>query len=88
MTGNYIYTDQYLEILQDMVHDLTSGELSPDMVRNVLITPEEGTVFEVFYLDREGHKIILPENGDEESFDWYCPTYYYRVKRVDALTTW
>lgn len=83
MTGNYIYTKEYLEILQDMVHDLTNGELSPDMVRRVLITPEEGVVFEVFYLDRQGYKVCVYTDAVYE-----CWTYYYRVKRVDALTTW
>lgn len=84
MTGNYVYTDEYLKIMQDMVHDLTEGELSPEMVRHVFITPEEGTVFEVFYLDRKGHKITIPENEN----DWRCPTYYYRVTPVDATISW
>ena len=84
MTGNYIYTNEYLEILHAMVHDLTNGELSPDIVRSVLITPEEGVVFEVFYLDRQGKKVCLPEGED----DWYCPTYYYRVTPVHSTISW
>lgn len=83
MTGNYIYTSAYLKVIQDMVTDLTNGELTADMVQNVLITAD-GTVFEVLYLDREGRKICLDENVN----DWYSPTYIYRVTRVDALTTW
>lgn len=83
MTGNYIYTGEYTQIIQYMMYDLTHGELSADMVHSVHIT-NDGAVFEVFYLDREGHKISLPEGED----DWYCPMYYYRVKRVDALTSW
>lgn len=88
MTGNYINRTTYLYAIQDMIHRLTTGDLSAHMVRHVLMTPEEGVLFEVFYFDREGHKICLPENGDEESLDWYCPTYYYRVSPVDATIAW
>lgn len=85
MTGNYIYTNRYLQIIRDLVTDLTLGEITADMVKSVLITPEEGTVFEVFHYDREGRKIRL---YDVDS-DWdYTSTYYYRVTRVDALTSW
>lgn len=83
MTGNYIYTGEYLKIVEYLVHDMSGGELSADMVQNVRITPD-GTVFEVFYLDREGHKICLPDGKN----NWYCPTYHHRVNYVDALAAW
>lgn len=80
MTGNYMNTALYQDVLENMAHDLTNGELSLDMVRHILITPEGNTVFEVFYLDRDGHKIMLP---DED-----VATYYYRVTTVDATISW
>lgn len=85
MTDNYMNMSLYQDVLENMVHDLTNGELSPDMVRNVLITPEEGTVFEVFHLDRTGHRISL---YDHDSEWYYTPTYYYRVKPVDPTVSW
>ena len=84
MTGNYMDMSLYQDVLANMLHDLTNGELSLDVVRSVLITPEGNTVFEVLYYDREGHKICLPEGED----DWYCPTYYYRVTPVHSTISW
>lgn len=82
MTDNYVYKNRYLQIIRDLVIDLTLGEITADMVRHVLMTPEEGVVFEVFYYDRYGKKIVLP--GE----DGYVPTYYYRVTPVDATISW
>ena len=85
MTGNYVYTSRYQDVLANMLHDLTNGELSLDMVRNVLITPEGHAVFEVYYFDHAGHKIRL---YDVDSDWYYSPTYYYRVTPVDATISW
>lgn len=83
MTGNYISRSEYQNLTMNLVSELTDGWLSPHDVQNIRLDVD-GAVFEVFYLDRNGHKIHLPEDGD----NGYCPTYYYTVEPVDALISW